>query len=1216
MKDSLKRAAMVTGAVLIGLCLVFCNAQPAPAETPAEKATENAAEMKKMLDFPLLFTKRRNIQGIHIYDTYYKWFPGGGIYVLENPSDAPEKHRVRTVIDPKSKETLGEGMYWQPELSFDAKRVLFCHKGESGGSTSIYEIGIDGMGLRRVTNPSDCEREYHGAGGGVHDFGPSYLPDGRIVFTSNRYSSLIPCANEGSDILHVMNADGSNIRAISVNCETEFDPTVMEDGRILFGRWEYIDKTALTVQSLWSVHPDGTKETAVYANNMVFPEAILDPRQVPGDGNLVVCSFTPHNSPPRGAVAMIDMSMDKNDPAAIYNFDTPDKPTNNRGNSCDPYPLSPNVILYSGMNNGKNAIMMVNRSGDREVIFADPAIDCHAPIPVRPRKLPRIRADTTDRSKTTGKFYVQDIYEGMPEVDRGAIKYLRVLEDTSRTSKTPGGSPVNQTFLVSAALSFTVKDYMGIVPVEPDGSVYFEVPSGRAVFFQALDAEGRCVRSMRTFIQAAPGTTRSCIGCHENKRATYLPRKTPPTASLSPARQLQDESWGSGPIVYVEQIQPIFDRHCVACHGGEKGMGAGLDLTGGWTELFNISYEHLSNRREVQYIAPMIGGIDCMNGTSYYSSKILPSYSHGSGKSLLTDILVDKARGHEKRFDLSRTERDLILAWMDSNGQYNGTWDYVSSGFYAAGWKETKGKLQAVMGKAGCMECHTAGNFESDWFNLQSPELSRILRAPLAKGAQGYGLGLCRARKASTDFDRLRMMTSGRYEHAVKPLESFPSQKWREWDESGEPVVSLKSNEDDTYKEMLDIIRQGRGTTLASPRGDMPGANIIAGQWRKIVPRPMPKKLPPLAAGIDEEGLVTLSWPRDTRTWGLAFEVHRGESADFTPSADTLLSETELFRWCDKSANPGKANYALVLISQDDRSAPIRASINVPPPVPPKPPAALTATSLPGRVELRWQQSDAMPARYYVYRAEAGTGRFDRLTAEPTPMLQFCDAKPADGVKYAYTVRAVSRRGSESTATPEVLAAALPEIKEPLFVATFAQDADAQLYAGGTAKGTPHGKARLADGVIDLSAGGHVAFDHRGEFDLAQRLSVECQVYFAADGQSPVVVGCGHWQQAGWFLQKLGGVWRWHVGGIDCDGGKPVIGRWFRMVGTFDGQTVRLYENGRLVAEKPGSALLTPFAGPLIVGQYSGGPGPQFQVTGQIKGVKIYNRVLSAEEVQ
>ncbi|MBN2294550.1 MAG: hypothetical protein JXM70_19125, partial [Pirellulales bacterium] len=330
---------------------------------------------------------------------------------------------------------------------------------------------------------------------------------------------------------------------------------------------------------------------------------------------------------------------------------------------------------------------------------------------------------------------------------------------------------------------------------------------------------------------------------------------------------------------------------------------------------------------------PVIGGIDCMNGTSYYSATILPPYSHGSGKSLLTDILVDKARGHEERFDLSRSERDLILAWMDTNGQYNGTWDYVETGFYLAGWKETRDKLLAVMAKAGCMKCHTAGNFENDWFNLERPEFSRILRAPLAKGEEGYGLELCRDRKAGVGFDRLRMMTSGRYEHAVKPLESFPSQKWRKWNESGEPVVSWKSTEDAIYKQMLDVIQKGRRTALATPRVDMPDAKIIAGKWRKIVPLPIPKRLPSLFAGVDGEGTVSLSWPRNTRTWGLAFEVHRSKSANFHPSADTLLAETELFRWSDKSAPPGEVNYALIIRDTvGKRSTPIRTSVVVPPP--------------------------------------------------------------------------------------------------------------------------------------------------------------------------------------------------------------------------------------------------------------------------------------------
>ena len=168
-----------------------------------------AEPLRIQLDSPILFTKRGNYTGIHIYDTCYQWYPGGGIYVLENPADPPEKHRIRAVIDENTKETLGKGMYFDPDLSYDAKKVLFCFKGEPQGSSSVYEIGLDGTGLRRITNPRadylPCEtgevksvyHGRHGALGAAQDLTPAYLPDGKIVFTTMRHNGLVPCNNTG-----------------------------------------------------------------------------------------------------------------------------------------------------------------------------------------------------------------------------------------------------------------------------------------------------------------------------------------------------------------------------------------------------------------------------------------------------------------------------------------------------------------------------------------------------------------------------------------------------------------------------------------------------------------------------------------------------------------------------------------------------------------------------------------------------------------------------------------------------------------------------------------------------------------------------------------------------------------------------------------------------------------------------------------------------------
>ncbi|MFA5192615.1 MAG: LamG-like jellyroll fold domain-containing protein [Verrucomicrobiia bacterium] len=1194
----------------------------APPLTP-----EIEKQFRSQLDAPLLFVKRYSYTGIHIYDTFYKWPPGGGgIYVLENPSAPRDQWRIRPLVDETTPGTPGHGVYTHPELSWDAKKVLFCFKGEANGSTSIYEIRIDGTGLRRVTDPTPACAIYKGGHGGQHDIAPAYLPDGRIVFLSTRPSGLVPCANAGVSILHVMNADGSDMHPISVNNVNEFDPSVLPDGRILFGRWEYVDKNALTIQSLWTINPDGTQETALYANNMVFPESVLDARPVPGS-HLIVGTLAKHNSTPRGSIGFIDPLVGKNDPKAITNIEHPDDPIFDKGDSCEPWPLSENLVLFSGRPAGqkRNALEMMDRAGHRFVLMSDPQICLHSPMLVKPRPEPKIIADSTNRGEKAGRFFVQDIYQGLQGVKRGDIKWLRVIEETSRVSGRDGGTqPYNQTFLVSAALAFSVKNFLGMVPVNEDGSVYFEVPSGRAVYFQALDGDGRLVHSMRTFVQAAPGTTRSCIGCHEYKYGTASPETMRRVLARGPAR-LQPESWGTGYMDYPTMIQPLLDKHCASCHGGEKGFGGGIDLTGGWTEHFSISYENLANRRETQLVAYWIAGIDCMNGTAHWSSQIFQPRSHGSGAAPLAKLLLD---GHGGRIaGLTRAERDLLMAWMDSNGLYHGTWDSTQYGCQLTEWQGVKKTLMTGMKQAGCVRCHGAG-FESDWFNLQRPELSRILRAPLPPGADGFGLGLCRDRKVDPKWHRVRLLWNG-YAHAVKPLDAFAPVPFTPPDMSGAPLVSFASTGDTHYQTMLASIRNGRERALLTPRVDMPGAEILSGACRQFNPPMMPDPLPPLQATLGDDGVVQLAWERSARTIGLEAEVHRSIKAGFTPGDSTLLTRTGLASFMDTSATAGRQNYAIVFTRGSQRSQPVYAALDVPPPVPPSAPAGFTAASSSGCVRLRWQSVAGRVLSYNVYRArrtgvphvqsasnsgQAGRLSCDKLTAEPIRSAWFTDGTAEPQVEYAYTVRAVSQHGLEGEPTPAAVAAARL-VKEPVFTAAFDKDTRGRFDGGEEMIGEARGGARIAGGVLDLTRGGHVAFPHREQFDLSQPLTVELWVNMEAAGQMPIPVSCGLWNQAGWFLQRIGGRWRWHVGGLDCDGGKPVAGQWMHVVCTYDGHIARVFQDGVQVAEKAGSAVTLPWSGDLLVGHYSGMPkDAAFQVAGRIAGLKIYHRAFTATE--
>ncbi len=793
------------------------------------------AAMTTLLDRPLLFVKQHPYMAGHIYDCFLTWHPGGGIYVLENPQDPIEKHRVRAVIDPATKETLGEGVYRDPDISWDGKRMLFAFKGQHDGHTSIHEIGLDGAGLRRVTDPGRdcaCKDDPPGLiGKGKHDIMPSYLPDGRIAFMSTRTGGLVMCFNSQFAIMHTCNADGSDPQCLSVNNASEFDPTVLPDGRILYGRWEYVDKTALYMQSLWTVNPDGTSERALFKNNLAKPTAVLDARPVPGS-DLIVASLTPHNGQPVGAIAMIDPKAGKNNLAAITNF-TPEYPTEMdqglRQGPCDPWPLNKDFVLIAN-NDPKvgphDVLQLIDRFGTRVTVHREPDITCYSPMPVEARPRPP-SIPSQLKPGEPAQFLVDDIYRGLDGIERGTVKKLRVIETTSRISGLPpGGRWWNQAFLVSWQGSFDVKNFLGTVPVEADGSAYFEAPPGKALYFQALDKDNRLVQSMRTFVQAAQGVTRACTGCHV-KNEDYTPASDPHNVAAlrRPPSKIEPELWGGGFLDYPTMVQPILDRNCVRCHGGEGGIGGGLDFTGGWTWAFNISYE--------TFIKNTLSGFLNCDNAAVKTAEILPPRAHGSAVATLAKAALrclEKGRYPE----FTRRDVDLLLAWMDGNCNYYGTFNYTTNATSSA-ILDVREKLLPAMDKAGCVKCHQR-EIGNDWVNLQRPEWSRILRAPLTKAQGGLGLAWCRDRKAKP-VDRPPVTQK------QQPPDVFNPMRKPAPDSAGAPATMFAATTDPTYQEMLAIIRGGRELALRTPRVDMPGAQPFAGVCREL--RPLAPPTPP-----------------------------------------------------------------------------------------------------------------------------------------------------------------------------------------------------------------------------------------------------------------------------------------------------------------------------------------------------------------------------------
>jgi hypothetical protein len=325
------------------------------------------------------------------------------------------------------------------------------------------------------------------------------------------------------------------------------------------------------------------------------------------------------------------------------------------------------------------------------------------------------------------------------------------------------------------------------------------------------------VQSQRTFIQAVPGLTRSCSGCHikDDHLAPQVNRSRLATAAKRAPSVPVAESWGEGFLDYPRQVQPVLDRHCVSCHGGAQGIDAGVDLSGGWTWAFSISYETLIARRQVGYL-------NCENG-SVRTAEILPPRTHGSGVAPLTRLLLS---GHGGRIPaMNQTEKRLLMAWMDGNANYYGTWDHTPHATCDA-IKDTIAKVAATMKTQGCTACHANG-VGNDWINLQTPEHSRVLRAPLA--ASAGGLAWCRERTAPKPAFGLVL-------NGVQPPDVFRQHTIPANDRSGAPRTTFADTGAAGYQEMLAIIRVGRETALAKPRVDMPGAQPTPGRCRELEP--------------------------------------------------------------------------------------------------------------------------------------------------------------------------------------------------------------------------------------------------------------------------------------------------------------------------------------------------------------------------------------------
>ncbi len=619
----------------------------------------------------LLFLKRPSASYGHTYTDHHGKGTNGSLCVL-SPVAADGKV---TELVPE----LKGGLYDRFDLSYDAKKVVFAYK-KPGKPFRIYEVGIDPQlgkmipgSLRQLTFGIENEEEVvrcNDVGkrchsNGFDDMDPIYLPDGKIIFVSTRTMRNVFCAGATVTTLHIMDADGKNLRCLSTGPINETAPSVMDDGRIIYTRWEYVDKGLGNGQGLWSMRPDGSAPDHVFKNNTVRPAGMSTARSIPGSRSIVAIGGT-HHVTAIGAVILVDTRRGRRGTQPMTCI-TPEvgyacmaHSIKEFGYFMDPYPFSEDLFLVSHARGGNYGIYALDRWGNRAELHSDPKISCFEPFPIRPRRKPmKIAAVTPPRDmkeQKTGTMFVQDVYQGMTGIERGRVKYLRVMG--------PQVSPWRERGMNTVGWNENVhrKKVYGLVNVHDDGSACFEVPAEENLFFQALDKDYKLLQHMPTFVNLMPGESRSCVGCHEPRRRAPHVASARPTATRHPVQKIVPQPGDSGPrmIHYAADVQPVLDKHCVSCHSGGEPKG-GLDLVGTPTRSYSRSYESIMGRNLITFM-------DCHYGRSGFHP--LPPLTFGSNRSkLIAQIAGEPCKGK-----LTTEELLKITTWIDANSPYYGTY--------------------------------------------------------------------------------------------------------------------------------------------------------------------------------------------------------------------------------------------------------------------------------------------------------------------------------------------------------------------------------------------------------------------------------------------------------------------------------------------------------------------------------------------------------------
>ncbi|MBN2451913.1 MAG: hypothetical protein JXR77_16115 [Lentisphaeria bacterium] len=675
------------------------NLQPLGEEARFELFAESAALRRRiafrnpLLDFDrILFLKHHRAAFEHMCDQYYGFYarPGGGLFVLEDAFGASP--RLRDVLA-RSRVTGGRlagrplegGSFVSLELSYDARSVFFAwteaeatpQRWSPRSTYHVFRADVDGGHLTQLTD------------GPWNDFDPCLLPDGSLVFVSERCGGYLRCGrNCPTYTLHAMQADGSGMRRLSFHETHEWHPSIDHDGMIVYTRWDYVDRDSDIAHHLWTCHPDGRNARSLHGNyperRELRPWMELAIRAVPGSRRYVATAAA-HHGQNYGSLILIDPALPDDGATAQIRRLTPEAPfpesesapgvPQRKGRHAPraevfgtAWPLSEDFHLcVYDPGQAVYGIYLVDSFGNRELLYRDSAIACLDPIPLRPRATPPAlpsplppAGEADSAPPPMGTVAVMNIYAGEQPWPRGAtLRELRIV------NLFPKSTPPPDVPRIGHADQSLARGVLGTVPIEIDGSVFFRMPAGIPVYFQALDERGLAVQSMRSLTYLQPGEDMQCLGCHEPKRGTPSTRNGHPLALRRPPSEIAPEAPGAMPLTFPRLVQPVLDARCIGCHSLDpKRPSLRGDRFGahGWSEAFHTL------RRSAWGRSGGNGALMSLNQRSYS----LPGQEGARAAKLYTML----AGGHHD-LELAPGELRCITLWLDCNSTFYGAYEEI-----------------------------------------------------------------------------------------------------------------------------------------------------------------------------------------------------------------------------------------------------------------------------------------------------------------------------------------------------------------------------------------------------------------------------------------------------------------------------------------------------------------------------------------------------------